>query len=92
VVRSHWGIENPGFRTREMDWQEAHAWCTKGAATDVLGLLRLWDYHLVGWLKGRYLRAARSRRLTLASFVPWVEGIRAWGKVRRRRYRVVAVG
>ena len=92
VVPGHWGIENHGFRTLDMDWQEEHARCTKGAATEVLGLLRLWAYNLVGMLKGRYLRAAHYRRLTLEGFVRWVETISARGKVRRRRYRVVPVG
>lgn len=42
VVRSHWGIDNNGFRTLDMEGHEERAWCTKGAATEVLGLLRLW--------------------------------------------------
>jgi hypothetical protein len=41
VIRGHWGIENNGVSTLDMDWQEERAWCTAGAATDVLGLLRL---------------------------------------------------
>lgn len=88
VVRSHWGIENNGFRTLDMDWQEEHPWCTKGAATDVLGLLRLWAYNLVGLLKGRYLRARRYHSLTLAGFVQWLEQISVWGKARRQVRRV----
>jgi hypothetical protein len=81
-----------GFRPLEMNWREKQAWGTEGAATDMLGLLRLWAYHLVGWLKGWYLRAARYQRLTPAGFVQWVEGISAWGKARRRRFRVVPGG
>src|SRR5262245_55306182 len=53
---------------------------------------RGWASNWVGWLKGRYRRIVRSRRLTLAGFVPWVEGRSAWGKGRRRHARVVAVG
>ena len=64
VVRGHWGIENHVFRTLGMERHEEQAWCTKGAATDVLGLLRLWAYNLIGLLKGRYLRAARSHTVT----------------------------
>jgi len=45
VIRDHWGIENNGVHTLDMDWQEERAWCTTGAATDVLGLLRLWAYN-----------------------------------------------
>lgn len=45
VVRGHWGIETNGVRTLDMEWQEERAWCTKGAATEVLGLLRLWAYN-----------------------------------------------
>jgi Transposase DDE domain len=92
VVRSHWGIENNGFRTLDMDWQEEHAWCTKGMATDVLGLLRLWAYNLLGLLKGRYLRAGCYRRLTLVGFVAWLERVSAWGAARRRRSGMVPVG
>jgi hypothetical protein len=92
VVRSHWGIENNGFRTLDMAWQEEQAWCTKGTATDVLGLLRLWAYNLVGLLRGRYLRAARHRTLTLGGFVAWLERVSAWGQGRRRRSGMVPVG
>jgi Transposase DDE domain len=92
VVRGHWGIENHGFRTLDMAWQEEQAWCTKGAATDVLGLLRLWAYNVVGLLKGRYLRASRYRSLTLGGFVAWIERLSAWGTVGRRRSRVAPVG
>jgi hypothetical protein len=45
------------------------AWCTIGAATDVLGLLRWWAHNGVGLLKGRNLRAPRYRVLTLQGFV-----------------------
>ena len=92
VVRGQGGIENHGFRTLDMDWGEEHAWWTKGAATDVLGWLRLWAYHVVGLLKGRYLRAARYRALTVAGFVAWLEQISGWGEARRRVRRVVPVG
>jgi hypothetical protein len=64
VVRSHWGIENNGVQTLDMDWEEERAWCTIRAATDVLGLLRWWAYNWVGLLKGRDLRAPRYRVLT----------------------------
>ncbi len=80
LVRGHWGSENNGFRTLDMEWQEEQAWCTKGAATDVLGLLRLWAYNLVGLLKGRYLRASRYRTLTLGGFVEWIERVSGGGK------------
>jgi hypothetical protein len=92
LVRSHWGIANNGFRTLDLEWHEEQAWCTTGAATDVLGLLRLWAYNLVGLLKGRYLRASRYRRLTLGGFVAWMERVSAWREARRRRYEVVPVG
>jgi hypothetical protein len=89
VIRGHWGIENYGFRALDIDWQEERAWCTTGAATDVLGLLRLWAYNLVGLLKNRYLRATRYRALSLASFVAWVERVSGWGRARRDVRRVV---
>lgn len=92
VVRGHWGIENNGFRTLEMDWQEERAWWTKGAATEVLGWLRLWAYNLVGLLKGRYLRARRYRALTLESFVIWIARVSDWQEARRRIRLAVPTG
>jgi hypothetical protein len=92
VVRSHWGIENNGFRTLAMDWREERAWCTTGTATDVLGLLRLWAYNLVGLPKGRYLRASHYRGQTLASFVEWIARVSAWGEARRYVRRVMPGG
>ncbi|HSF29365.1 MAG TPA: ISAs1 family transposase [Candidatus Tectomicrobia bacterium] len=89
VVRGHWGIENNRFRRLDMEWHEEQAWCTRGAATDVLGLLRLWAYNLLNLLKGRYLRATCYRRLTVAGFVAWLEQLSVWGEVRRRRRWVV---
>jgi hypothetical protein len=88
-VRGHWGIENNGLRTLDMDWQEARAWCPKGAATDVVGLRRRWAYNLVGLLKGRDRRAPRYRALTLAGFVALVAQVSIWGAARRRVHQVV---
>jgi hypothetical protein len=92
VVRSHWGIENNGFRTLAIDWQEERAWRTTGKATDVLGRLRLWAYNWLGLRKGRDLRARGYRRLTLAGFVAWLERGSAWGEACRRRSGVVPIG
>jgi hypothetical protein len=75
-----------------MDWHEARAWCTHGAATDVLGLLRWWAYHWVGLLKGRSLRAARYRAGPLAGFVAWLEQVSSWGEARRHVRQVVPAG
>jgi hypothetical protein len=91
VIRGHWGIENNGFRTLDREWQEEHPWCTKGAATDVLGLLRLLAYNMLGLLQGRYLRAVRYRRLSLAGVVAWLEQVSVWGEARRCGRRVVQV-
>lgn len=92
VVRGHWGIENNGFRTLDMEWEEERAWCTKGAATDVLGLLRLWAYNLVGLLQGRYLRALRYRAQTLKSFVNWIARVSGWQAARGRIRQVAPAG
>jgi hypothetical protein len=89
VLRGHWGLENHGVRTLDRDWQEERAWCTTGAATDVLGRLRVWAYHLVGLLKSRCWRAPRDRAVPLASLVAWVERVRGWGRGRRDVRRVV---
>ncbi len=78
-----------GFRTLNLDGEEERLWCTKGASTDVLGLLRLWAYHVVGLLKGRYLRAPWYRALTVAGFVEWLERVSVWGEAGRRVRRVV---
>jgi hypothetical protein len=59
VIRGHWGIEHQGFRTLDLEWREEQAWWTTGAATAVVGRLRLGAYTVLGLLKGRYLRAAR---------------------------------
>jgi hypothetical protein len=92
VVRGHWGIENHGVRPLDVEWQEEQAWCTKGAASDVLGLWRLWASNLVGLLKGRDLRAACSRALTPASFVAWRAHVGLWREARRHVRRIVPVG
>jgi hypothetical protein len=89
VIRGHGGLEHNGFRTLDLEWQEERPWCTKGAATDVLGLLRLWAYNLVGLLKGRYLRAPRYRAFTVAGCVEWLAPVSGWGEARRRVRRVM---
>jgi len=63
-----------------MAWQEEQPWRTNGAATDVLGFFRLLVYNMLGLLKARYLRTVRYRRLTLASFVAWLEQVSVWAK------------
>jgi hypothetical protein len=56
----------------------------KGGGYGFLGLSRLWAYNLLRLLQGRYVRAARSRRLTLPGFVAWLEQVSAEGEARRR--------
>lgn len=70
LVRAHWGIENQGFRTLDMDWEEDYGrpWCSQGLAVDVVGYLRLLAYNVLQLAKGRYLRR-RYRSRTLRSFV-----------------------
>lgn len=70
LVRAHWGIENQGFRTLDMEWEEDYGrpWCSQGWAVDVLGYLRLLAYNVLQLAKGRYWRR-RYRDRTLRSFV-----------------------
>jgi hypothetical protein len=92
VVRGHWGIENNGVRTLDMEWEEERAWCTTGAATDGLGLLRLGADNVVGLLKGRYRRAPRYRAQTLRSFVDWIARVSGWQAARGRVRQVAPAG
>ncbi|HTN81527.1 MAG TPA: ISAs1 family transposase [Acidimicrobiales bacterium] len=63
VVRRHWMIENSANWTTDVIWDEdTKAWCTKGHAIEVLGLLRLMAYNLVSHLRSRYLRAGDRKR------------------------------
>lgn len=70
LVRAHWGIENQGFRTLDLEWEEDYGrpWCSQGWAVDVVGYLRLLAYNVLQLAKGRYLRK-RYRHRTLRSFV-----------------------
>jgi hypothetical protein len=63
VVRRHWMIENGANWTVDVIWDEdTKAWCTKGHAIEVLGLLRLMAYNLVTQLRSRYLRVPPQKR------------------------------
>lgn len=63
VVRRHWMIENGANWTVDVIWDEdTKAWCTKGHAIEVLGLLRLMAYNLVSHLRARYLRVRDEKR------------------------------
>lgn len=63
VVRRHWMIENGANWTLDVIWDEDQkAWCTRGQAIQVLGLVRLMAYNLVTQLRARYLRARDERR------------------------------
>ena len=55
LVRAHWGIENQGFRTLDMEWEEDYGrpWCSQGWAVDVVGYLRLLAYNVLQLAKGR---------------------------------------
>ena len=57
VVRNHWVVENDCFHALDVRWGEDRpAWCTRGNAVLVLGLLRLLAYNLVQHLRKRHLR------------------------------------
>jgi hypothetical protein len=57
LVRGHWGVENDGFNSLDLQWREDHApWVTKGRAVWALGVLRLMAYNVVQYLRKRRLR------------------------------------
>ena len=57
LVRGHWGVENDGFNSLDLQWKEDHGpWVTKGRAVWVLGVLRLMAYNVVQYLRKRRLR------------------------------------
>jgi hypothetical protein len=71
LVRAHWGIENDTFNSLDMQWLEDHgAWCTKGNAVWVLGLLRLMAYNLAQHLRRCHLSLKKDDR-TPGDPVPW---------------------
>lgn len=79
-------------RPRDMDWPEERAWCTKGAATEVLGGVRLWADNLVGLWQGRYLHSEHTRKRTMGGFIAWLEQVSLWAEARRDGGRVVPIG
>lgn len=57
LVRGHWGVENDGFNSLDLQWKEDHGpWCTRGRAVWALGVLRLMAYNVVQYLRKRRLR------------------------------------
>lgn len=63
VVRRHWMIENGANWTADVIWDEdTKAWCTRGHAIEVLGLLRVMAINLVSHLRSRYLRVRDEKR------------------------------
>lgn len=69
VVRNHWAVENDCFHTLDVQWQEDRcAWCGRGNAVLVLGMLRMLAYNLVQGLRKRRLRCPRPQ---LGDTVPW---------------------
>jgi hypothetical protein len=63
LVRDHWGIEDHCYWSLDVIWEEdTKAWSSQGLAIQVLGLLRLMAYNLVGHLRCRYLRQRQQKR------------------------------
>ena len=68
LVRLHWGVENGCHWTMDMVLAEDdRPWCTQGRALRMLSWLRLLAYNALRFLRDRYLRSERNRRL------PWKE-------------------
>src|ERR1044072_2335542 len=63
LVRAHWGIENNCHWTMDVIWDEdTKVWCSRGAAIQVLSLLRLMAYNLVALWRCRYLRRREAKQ------------------------------
>lgn len=68
LVRLHWGVENGCHWTMDMVLgEDSRPWCTKGRALRMLSWLRLLAYNALRFLRDRYLRSEKNRRL------PWKE-------------------
>jgi len=68
LVRLHWGVENGCHWTMDVVLgEDDRPWCTKGRALRMLSWLRLHAYNALRFLRDRYLRSEKSRRL------PWTE-------------------
>jgi hypothetical protein len=62
VVRNHWVVENDCFHALDVRWGEDRpAWCSRGNAVLVLGMLRLIAYNLVQPLRKSHLRRGCPR-------------------------------
>jgi len=76
VVRAHWSVENDCFHSLDVQWgEDRYAWCGRGNAILVLGLLRMLAYNLVQGLRKRRLCRVQPR---LGTTTPW-----AWREVFR---------
>ena len=68
LVRLHWGVENGCHWTMDVVLgEDARPWCTQGEALRMLSWLRLLAYNTLRFLRHRYLRSSKSRRM------PWDE-------------------
>jgi hypothetical protein len=64
LVRLHWGVENGCHWTMDVVLgEDTRPWCTKGRALRMLSWLRLLAYNALRFLRDRYLRGARNRRM-----------------------------
>jgi len=61
AVRNHWGVENNGFNSLDLQWREDFApWCTKETSVWSLGILRMMAYNTAQVLRRRRLREKRE--------------------------------
>lgn len=75
LIRLHWGVENGCHWTMDVVLgEDEHPWCTKGKALRMLSWLRLLAYNALRFLRHRYLRSDKSRRM------PWDELRRLIGR------------
>lgn len=64
LVRLHWAVENGCHWTMDVVLgEDTRPWCTKGRALRMLSWLRLLAYNALRFLRDRYLRGKKSRRM-----------------------------
>lgn len=74
IVRAHWGVENNGYWTLDMAWQEDDApWAS--AAAEVVSLMRLLAFNVMMRLRTRRLRSEENRTRTWRNLIDIVSDV-----------------
>ena len=79
-VRNHWAVENDCYHSMDVQWGEDRpAWCSKGNALQVLGMLRILAYNPVSALRKRHVAAKPGTADREPKPLPWLD---LWASVR----------